>query len=95
MVPFDKTLGKCKTKAIQADLGTLRHNQVHPGFIQAYSKPYVTLAFNLEPWYIHRPDIFSTRGIFRTLGYSQPWYVQNLRIFRMLAYSKSEAYSEP
>ena len=37
MVPLDKALGKCKTKAIQADLGTLRHNQVHPGFIQAYS----------------------------------------------------------
>ena len=29
-------MGKCKTKAIQAYLGTFRHNQVYPGIIQAY-----------------------------------------------------------
>ena len=27
---------KCKTKAIQTDLGTLRYNQAYPGIIQAY-----------------------------------------------------------
>ena len=32
-------MGKCKTKSIQADLGTLRHNQAYAGIIQAYSKP--------------------------------------------------------
>ena len=30
-------MGKCKTKAIQTDLGTFRHNQAYPGIIQAYS----------------------------------------------------------
>ena len=34
-------MGKCKTKAIQTDLGTFRHNQAYPGIIQAYSKPCV------------------------------------------------------
>ena len=87
-------MGKCKTKAIQTDLGTFRHNQSYPAIIQAYSKPSVTLAY-LEPWYIQAPDIFRTRSIFRTLAYSQSWYIQNPRIFSTLAYSKSEAYSEP
>ena len=31
-------MSKCKTKAIQTDLGPLRHNQVYSGIIQAYSK---------------------------------------------------------
>ena len=42
------TMGKCKTKAIQTDLGIFRHNQAYPGIIQAYSKLCVTLAY-LEP----------------------------------------------
>ena len=41
-------MGKCKTKVIQTDFGTFRHNQLHPGIIQACSKPCVTLAY-LEP----------------------------------------------
>ena len=44
-------MGKSKTKAIQTDLGTIRHNQAYPGIIQVYStysKPCVTLAY-LEP----------------------------------------------
>ena len=41
-------MGKCKTKAIQTDLGTFRDNQAYPGIIQAYSKPCVTLVY-LEP----------------------------------------------
>ena len=49
-------MGKCKTKAIQTDLGTFRHNQ-------AYSIPCVNLAYS-EPWYIQKSDIFKTRNIF-------------------------------
>ena len=30
-------MGKCKTKAIQTDLGLFRHNQAYPGIIQACS----------------------------------------------------------
>ena len=69
-------MGKCKTKAIETDLGTFRHNQAYPGIIQVYSKPCVTLAYS-EPWYILNPDIFKIRNILRTLVYSEPWYIQN------------------
>ena len=89
-------MGKCKTKAIQRDLGTFRHNWAYPKIIQgfqAYSEPCVTLAC-LETWHNQNPNIFRTRSIFRTLAYSQPWYIQNSDIFRTMAYSKSEAYSE-
>ena len=69
-------MGKCKTKAIQTDLGTFRHNQAFPGIIQAYSKPCVTLAY-LEPWYIQNSNIF------RTLVYSETRYIQNSGIFKV------------
>ena len=37
MVYLDKDCnGKCKAKAIQADLGIFRHNQTHPAIIQPY-----------------------------------------------------------
>ena len=86
-------MGKCKTKAIETDLGTFRHNQAYPGIIQVYSKPCVTLAYS-EPWYILNPDIFKIRNILRTLVYSEPWYIQNPGMFRSLAYSKFKAYSD-
>ena len=38
-------MGKQKTKDIQTDLGTFRHNQAYPGII------HVTMEY-LEPWYI-------------------------------------------
>ena len=44
-------MGECKTKAVQANLGTFRHNQTYPGTIQAYSGTFVTLCY---------PDIFKT-----------------------------------
>ena len=62
-------MGKCKTKAIQKDLGTSRHNQAYPGIIQVYSKPSVTLTY-LESWYFQKPDISKTTNILRTLVYS-------------------------
>ena len=74
-------MGKYKTKLVQTDLGTFRHNHT-------YSKPCVTLAY-LEPWYIQNPDIFRTRSIFRTLAYSEPEayseppYIQKAGIFKI------------
>ena len=67
-------MGKCKTKAIQTDLGTFRHNQ-------AYSKPCVNLAYS-EPWYIQNPDIFKTINIFRILVYSEPRCTENSGTFK-------------
>ena len=72
-------MGKCKTKAIQTDLGTCRHNQ-------AYLKPCVNLAYS-EPWYIQYMS-FKTRNIFRTLVQLEPG------ILKTLAYSKPKAYSD-
>ena len=48
---------KCKTKANQTDLSTLRHNQAYPGIIQAYSDIFKALC---------------TPGIFRTVVYPEP-----------------------
>ena len=41
-------MSKSKTKVIQTDLGTFRHNQKYTGITQAYSEPCVT------------PDTFKT-----------------------------------
>ena len=82
-------MGECKTKAIQTNLGTFRHNQTYPGNIQAYLEPCLTLTI-LKLWYIQNPNILRTRGIlrtwhipnpaiFRTLLYSERWHIQNLR----------------
>ena len=40
---YEITIGKCKTKVIQTDLGTFRQNQAYPGIIQAYSGIFRTL----------------------------------------------------
>ena len=94
---------KCKTKAIQADLGIfthipaysgiLRYIQAYSGIVQSYSEPSVTLAYS-EIWYIQNIDIFKTRCIFRTLIYSKLWHIHNQRHiqnpgqFRTLGYSE-------
>ena len=80
-------MGKCKTKAIQTDLGTFRHNQPYPGIIWAYSGIFRTL-YNpgIDPWYIQNPEICSTGSMFKTLAYSELWYIQNPGIFRTLAH---------
>ena len=65
-------IGKCKTKVIQTDLSTFRHNQGYPGITQAYSGIFKTLAY-LERWYFQNPSIF------RTPVYSERWHIQNPR----------------
>ena len=60
-------MGKCKAKAIQTDLGTFSHNQ-------AYSNPYVNLAY-YEPsyiqnsWHIQNQKHIQNPGMFRTPVY--------------------------
>ena len=56
---------------IQAYSDISRHNQ-------AYSEPCITLAY-YKLWYIQDLGIFKTRGIFRTLVYSQLWHIQSQR----------------
>ena len=84
-------MGKCKTKAIQTDLGTFRHNQAYPGIIQAYSGIFKTLCnpgiFRTvvypEPWHIQNQKHMQNPGIFTTLVYSEPRYIQNAGIFKI------------
>ena len=70
------TMGECKTKAIQTNLGTLthsliiRHIQELFRHIQAYLEPCVTLTY-LKLSCIQNPNIFRTSSIFRTLAYSK------------------------
>ena len=45
------TLSECKTKAIQTNLGTSRHNKTYSGIIQAYSAIFRTMCY---------PDILKT-----------------------------------
>ena len=68
-------MGKCKTKAIETDLGTFRHNQ-------ASSKPCVSLAQS-EQQYIQNRDIFKTRNILGTLVYSEPRCIEDSDIFKV------------
>ena len=85
-------MSECKTKAIQKNIDTFRHNQTYPGIIQAYPGTFGTL---LSPdklkLYISRtlthsePEAYSELrdihkpGIFRTSVYSERWHIQNLR----------------
>ena len=61
-------MSKCKTKVIQRDVATLRHNQTYSRIIQAYSEPCFTLTY-LKLRYIQNLDILKTRSIFRTPAY--------------------------
>ena len=74
-------MGGCKTKTIETDLGTFRHNQTDPGIIQGYSGIFRTLYYHdifksvvyPEPCqiknqrHLQNTGIFKIRGIFRTL----------------------------
>ena len=75
-------MGECKTKAIQTNLGTFRHNQTYSGIIQACLEPCLTLKY-LKLWYIQNPNIFRSRSIFRTPAYSWPCYIPNAGIFKI------------
>ena len=74
-------MSKCKTKAIQTDLGTFRHNQAYPGTIQAYSEPCVTLTY-LQLWYIQNLTYSEPEA------YSEPRDINNPGLFRTPVYSE-------
>ena len=84
-------MGECKTKAIQTNLGTFRHNQTYPGIIQAYSGIFRTLCYPdifktvvyPEPWHIQNQKHIQNPGKFTTLVYSEPRYIQNAGIFKI------------
>ena len=71
---------KCKTKAIQTDLGTFKHNQTYPGIIQVYSGIFKTLC---------NPDIFRTVVYREPEAYSEPWHIYKPGIFRIPVYLES------
>ena len=85
------TTGEFKTKAIQANLDTFRHNQTYPGIIQAYSDRFRPLCYSdifktmvyPEPQHIQNYKHIQNPGIFRTLVHSEPRYIQNTGIFKI------------
>ena len=84
-------MGKSKTKAIQTDLGTIRHNQAYPGIIQIYSSIFKTLynpgifrtVIYPEPWHIQNQKHIQDPGIVTSLVYPEPLYIQNDGIFKI------------
>ena len=86
-------MGECKTKAIQTNLGTFRHNQTYGGIIQAYSGIFRALCYPdifktvvssrtltySEPEAYSKPQHVHNSDTFRTPLYSERWYIQNLR----------------
>ena len=84
-------MGECKTKSIQKDLGTLRHNKTYPGIIHEYSGIFRTLCYldiyetvaYPEPWYIQKRKHIQNPGILTTLVHSEPRYTQNAGIFKI------------
>ena len=80
-------MSKCKTKVIQTDLGTFRHNQKYTGITQAYSELCVTPT-HLKLWYIQNPDIQNQKyiknpGILTTVIYLESQYIQNADMFKI------------
>ena len=81
------TMEKCKTKAIQADVGIFTHILAYPD-IHKHKQASETLEY-LEPWSVQNEKHIHSLGIFRTLAYSEHWCIQNSCIFATLAYSGS------
>ena len=75
------TVGKCKIKAAQTDLGIFTH-------IPSYSSIFPHICLNIPGYIQAYSDII--RHIQELLR-----HIQNSGIFRALAYSEPEAYSEP
>ena len=97
---------KCKTKAIQADLGifsifwhnqaysdTSRHNQAYCGIIQTYFELCVTLAYS-ELWYI-RILAYSKPEAYSEPLYPKLWHVQIQRYIQNPGLFRTLRYSEP
>ena len=83
-----KQIRKPKTEAIQADLGMFTHIPVYSG-IFTHIPVYSGIFKHIQTY----TGIFRNHlDIFRTL--SNLAYSQKSSIFRVMAYSKSEAYSE-
>ena len=78
-------MGKRKTKAIQKELGTFRHNQSYPGTIQGYwgifralcNSGIIRTVANLEPWHI------PNHKHIQNPGNSQSWYIQSAGISKI------------
>ena len=71
-------LEKCKTNAIQTNLGIFTHSAAYSDLFRNYLGIFWTLAYS-ELWYIQYPCKFKTRGISRTLVYPKLWHIQNQR----------------
>ena len=71
-------MGKCKTKAIQADLGIFTHVPAYSGTFRLV-KPYSGILRHIHEFSRH---IQTYSGSYLTLAYAKPWYIQNPGMFR-------------
>ena len=93
-------MGKCKTKSIQTNLDTFKHNQTYPEIIQAYSSTFRTLCYPdifktvvcPEPWHIQNQKHIQNPAIFTTVVHSEPRYIQNAGIFNIWGIFRTHLY---
>ena len=92
-----QVLTKKKNETLEGYI-KIHRPQLYSGIFKNYSgmNNCITLAYS-EHWYTQNPDIFKTRGIFRTLIYPKLWHIKNERhietpgVFGTLGYSESQA----
>ena len=82
-------MSKCKTKAIQEDLGIFRRNHAYSWIIQTYSGIFRTLCnpsmltvVYAEPSHIQHQKHIQNPGLFRAPVYSEHWHIQNPRLIQ-------------
>ena len=105
----ETTVGKCKTKAVQTDLGIFTHIPSYsrifwhiclniPGYVQSgiirHSQAYSgIIQAYSELWCIQNTGVFRTRGIFRTLAHSEPRAYSELSQTSAMELSRSLLYA--
>ena len=98
----ENTVGKCKTKAVQTDLGIFTHIPSYssifrhiclniPGYVQSYSG----IIRHIQELFMHTQNcgVFRTRGIFRTLAHSEPRAYSELSQTSAMELSRSLLYA--
>ena len=79
-------MGKCKKKAIQADLDIFKHIPAS-GIIRYNQELFRPTSALIRTLY--------NNGIFRILVYLEPWHIKTRRIFGTLTYSEPDIRNLP
>ena len=80
-------MDKCKTKAIQPNLGTSRHNQTYLGIFKTvcytdiFKTSIIGTKTNSETWHIHNPGIFRAMAYSKFEAYLEPCKTSTMKRF--------------